>query len=106
MTSIQEDLRDARKRMGWSQRELASRSGIGQSHIQRIEQGSDVRLSTLQRIAQAMGGEIVLLPAEVVQDTVPSTKGYWAFHDQPFLDALKLEDDDWLIAIEGTAKRS
>ena len=50
-----EDLRQARKRLGLTQEELARRAGVSQSLIARIESGSvDPRLSTLRKIVAAM----------------------------------------------------
>ena len=46
-------------RIGMSQGDLASRSGLSQSHISRIEAGRySFRLDTLQMIAEALGGYI------------------------------------------------
>ena len=45
--------------MGISQRELAQVSGTAQSTIVRIENGNlDLKLSTLQKIAQSVGKEL------------------------------------------------
>ena len=64
MLEIGKTIRRARRAMGWTQRELAQRAGMGQSHVLRVEQGSDVRLSTLQRLAEALGAEFVMLPRQ------------------------------------------
>src|SRR5687768_2640493 len=46
-----------RRRMGASQRELAERSGVSQTIIQRIESGGDFCLSSLRRLLGVMGFE-------------------------------------------------
>ncbi|MEX2703835.1 MAG: CBS domain-containing protein [Candidatus Freyrarchaeum guaymaensis] len=50
-----EDIKRLRKKVGLTQTELAEKAGVSQSLIARIESGSvDPRLSTLQRILNAM----------------------------------------------------
>ena len=61
-------LRDARKRMGLSQRELAQRIGITQGHVSKIERGEvDMQLTTLLDSARALGLELMLLPRSDVR---------------------------------------
>lgn len=49
-------LREARERLGWSQRELARRCGIGEVQINRYEKGqSDPSSSYLKLIAEVLG---------------------------------------------------
>lgn len=52
------DLRQAVKR---TQVELASSLGVGQDTISRLEQRSDMLISTLKRYVEAMGGELDLV---------------------------------------------
>ena len=70
-------LREARASKGLSQRALAIRVGVPQSHISKIESGSvDLRLSSLIEIARALGLEITLVPRTAlpaVQSIVRST---------------------------------
>jgi len=54
-------IRRERESRGWSLGDLASRTGIAQPNLSRLERGlSDVRLSTLQRVAEAFGVTITL----------------------------------------------
>lgn len=47
---------DARKRAGLTQRELSERTGITQSDISKLENGSaNPSIKTLQRLAEGMG---------------------------------------------------
>ena len=47
---------DARKRAGLTQRELSARTGITQSDISKLENGSaNPSIKTLQRLAEGMG---------------------------------------------------
>jgi transcriptional regulator with XRE-family HTH domain len=53
-------LRDLRLRLGYSQRELSSLSGIDQALISRLEAGKDSLHSTCERLVGAMGGSLVM----------------------------------------------
>ncbi len=56
-------LKEARKAKGLSQRELAMRSGVPQSHISKIEASFvDLRVSSLFALASALDLELVLVP--------------------------------------------
>jgi transcriptional regulator with XRE-family HTH domain len=50
-------LLEARRRRGWSQRQLGEHAGVPQSHIAKIEGGADARLSTVRRVMSALGYE-------------------------------------------------
>ena len=52
MTPIQ--LRMARAAVGWGVRELAEKAGVTANTVTRIENGSDARLSTVDRLRQAL----------------------------------------------------
>lgn len=58
-----EQLLSARKAKGLSQRELAARAGMTQSHLSRIEKGIvDLQLSTLLNLARLLALDVVLIP--------------------------------------------
>jgi transcriptional regulator with XRE-family HTH domain len=62
-------LKQARRRAGLSQRELAARTGIGQAVIGRIEAGTtSPRLETLERLLRATGHELGLVAAGMSQN--------------------------------------
>jgi transcriptional regulator with XRE-family HTH domain len=55
------DLAERRRRLGLSQTEVAAAMGTSQSAVARLERGdADVRLSTLERYAAAVGQELAL----------------------------------------------
>jgi len=58
------NLREARKRAGLTQEEVAGRSGVHPTEVSRIEGGKrDPKVSTLIRLAHALGvppGELLL----------------------------------------------
>ena len=55
-------LREARRRLGWSQATLADRAGVQQSVVAAYESGSrEPAVSALRRLARAMGMEVALV---------------------------------------------
>lgn len=55
MGDLGSNLRDARKRLGLTQEEVAERSGVHPTEVSRIEAGKrDPRISTLLRLARAL----------------------------------------------------
>jgi transcriptional regulator with XRE-family HTH domain len=80
-------LREARRRAGLSQHELAKRAGVHQPAIARWESGrADPSLSTIERLVAACGLELrlTLAPAE---DSEPSS-GNLALSPEERLDQL------------------
>lgn len=64
-SSTTTQLKNAREARGLTQRALAQRVGIPQSHLSRIEQGRvDLQVSTLQQLARALDLEWVLVPRQ------------------------------------------
>ena len=62
-----EALRAARLRKGWSQRDLAEKSGMVQAHISRIEAGAvDPRVSTFLELARLLDLAAVLVPSTAI----------------------------------------
>jgi DNA-binding XRE family transcriptional regulator len=51
-------LAELRQSRGMSQEEVAERAGVGQANIARIEGRDDLKISTLARIVEAMGGSL------------------------------------------------
>jgi transcriptional regulator with XRE-family HTH domain len=54
-------LKDLRQAVQRTQEELASSLGVGQDAISRLEQRSDMLISTLKRYVHAMGGQLDLV---------------------------------------------
>lgn len=55
MGDLGTNLRDARKRLGLTQEEVAERSGVHPTEVSRIEAGKrDPRVTTLLRLARAL----------------------------------------------------
>ncbi|MFE7115302.1 helix-turn-helix domain-containing protein [Streptomyces sp. NPDC057654] len=52
---------ERRTELGWSQRELAERSGMKQPHVSRLESARRMpQLDVLRRVAEAMGTDLVV----------------------------------------------
>lgn len=59
-------LKDARRKRGFTQEQLAARSGLSQSMIARIEGGDrSYSMGSLQKLAKALG----LSPKSLIPDT-------------------------------------
>ncbi|MBB4212849.1 helix-turn-helix protein [Rhodothalassium salexigens DSM 2132] len=78
---IFEALKAAREARGLSQRALAERVGLPQSHISKIERGGvDIQLSSLTELARALELELKLVPRKavpavesIIRQTSPTT---------------------------------
>lgn len=78
---ILEALKAAREAKGVSQRTLAERVGMPQSHISKIERGGvDIQLSSLTELARALELELKLIPRKaipavdsIIRQTAPTT---------------------------------
>jgi transcriptional regulator with XRE-family HTH domain len=66
-SEMRQALIDARKKHGWSQRDLASRLDIGQRHISGIESGKIVpRYDTLLEIVRTLDRDLIMVPRALV----------------------------------------
>lgn len=54
MSGIARTVRQSREARGWSQKDLARRSGVSRPSIARVEGGEDVSTATLAKVAQAL----------------------------------------------------
>jgi transcriptional regulator with XRE-family HTH domain len=104
MTEIGNTIRRARRAMGWTQRELAQRAGMGQSHVLRVEQGGDVRLSTVQRLAEALGAEFVMLPRQTSNMAQHMGDLAWRRMGRPEMMDEDGSEEEMLFTIENTAE--
>jgi hypothetical protein len=58
---IEMDLRAVRELVGKTQAEVAPAAGMAQGEISKFERRADVRLSTLRRYVEALGGKLVVI---------------------------------------------
>ena len=60
-------LKNARKAMGLSERELANKLGIPQSHLSKIEGGSvNLKLTSFVEMARGLDLEVMLIPRQKI----------------------------------------
>jgi transcriptional regulator with XRE-family HTH domain len=67
-------LAETRERRGLSQRALAEAMGTTQANVSHVERGDALRISTLQRYAQALGGRLQIGVAFEDEDTTALVK--------------------------------
>src|SRR5271169_5239819 len=73
---------EARDNRGWSQRDLASRLGIGQRHISGIETGKIVsRYDTLLELVRILDRDLLMVPRALVPVVQSLVRDH--FKDQP-----------------------
>ena len=66
-TELRENLKKARIKRGWGQRELGARIGLPQPHISAIESGEIVpRFDTLLEIVRVLDLDLLLVPRSLV----------------------------------------
>ena len=91
----QDELRTARKKQDITQRQLAERVGMSQSHVWKIENGVvDARVSNVVEIARALGFEPVLLPARLVPFVTSMIEGAPSGSAVETLTGIAGDDDD------------
>ena len=66
LTEVSDELRKQRKSLSMSQKDMLMKIGMSQQQYQRIEAGGDLRVSTLMRILEGMGLELMLAPSDRV----------------------------------------
>ena len=66
LTEVSDELRKQRKSLSMNQKDMLMKIGMSQQQYQRIEAGGDLRVSTLMRILEGMGLELMLAPSDRV----------------------------------------
>lgn len=67
MSDLTHQLQKAREAKKLSQRKLSESLGMPQSYLSKVESGNtDIRLSSLEQIAQGLGLDIMLIPKAYV----------------------------------------
>ncbi|MFP7608397.1 helix-turn-helix domain-containing protein [Serratia quinivorans] len=67
-SEVSKVLKEKRAELGWNQKDFLMKIGMTQQQYQRIESGSDMRMSTLLRILMAMDLECVIVPKNKVRE--------------------------------------
>ena len=73
-------IKEARLKRGWGQRELAAHVGLPQPHISAIESGNIVpRFDTLLDLVRVLGQDVLLVPRALV----PAVQSLIREHNEP-----------------------
>ena len=109
MTDTAARLKSARVAAGLTQKELAERIGVQQSHLSHVESGGrSLSMDTLRLAARVLGTSVAYLIGEagqgslgsvqqalVADDAVPGGLQQFA-HDSALADALAVAEHEWL----------
>ncbi len=60
------------KKQGMEQKSLAEKAGISQETLSRAKKASDIQLSTLSRLASAVGLKVTVAPSEPILEKILS----------------------------------
>jgi transcriptional regulator with XRE-family HTH domain len=68
--------KEARKKRGWSQRDLVSRIGLTQRHVSGIESGKIVpRYDTLLELVRILDHDLLMVPRALIRDHLKDQSG-------------------------------
>ncbi|MEU8541982.1 helix-turn-helix transcriptional regulator [Streptomyces sp. NPDC048717] len=82
--SLQENVRNHRRRLGWTQERLAEETGLSVGTVRKVEQGGTVSVETIHTLARALGTTTASLFASEAPAPVQETEG-----DGPKLSELR-----------------
>ncbi|MCQ1060601.1 helix-turn-helix transcriptional regulator [Photobacterium sp. ZSDE20] len=97
MKSIEEIavlLTEQRRKLGLEQRDMYMRIGMKQQQYQRIEAGSDVKLSTLLRVLEGLDLELSIMPKGSKANPALSDSAIQGQGEAPKSDQLPDDGDD------------
>src|SRR5688572_24633273 len=88
-------IKKSREAQGLSQQLLASKVGIPQSHISKIERGSvNLKLTSFLEIARALGLEVMLVPRQNVTAIKAIVESEKRGRERSIRPAYVLDDED------------
>ena len=90
IANLAKTLRLAREKKGLTQRSLAERTGLPQSHVSKIENAAvDLQTSSLIELARALDLEVVLIPRSLI----PAIRALQREPTTRAVPAYRLDDD-------------
>jgi len=92
--ALAQALREARVARGWSQRELASRAGVHQPQVVRVERGEDCQWSLLEKLAAPLGMRLGWHRAPNADADHPGTWAHSRVAVRAVNDAASMLDDE------------
>lgn len=87
-------LKQRRRELNWSQKDLLLAIGMTQQQYQRLESGSDMRFSTLLKVLEAMGLECVIVPRTQAKEIATLEQKQTKDQSYAELEALLKELED------------
>ncbi|HCE2446397.1 TPA: helix-turn-helix transcriptional regulator [Vibrio parahaemolyticus] len=87
-------LADQRRKLGIEQKDMYMRIGMKQQQYQRIEAGSDVKLSTLLRVLEGLDLELSISPKQIKGHAVPIEDAFESQGHEPKGESLQDDEDD------------
>ena len=66
LDQLLDQILEAARSRGWDQKTLLQRAGLGPTTLSKLKRAEDARLSTLERLANAVGLTLGLAPREAV----------------------------------------
>jgi HTH-type transcriptional regulator / antitoxin HipB len=97
---IAKELKAARKRQGMSQRLVSKHTGVPQSQVSKIENGTvDLRTSSLIELSRAVQMDVMLVPRKAIPAVESIVKSFTGQTDVPLKTLLaspayRLDDDE------------
>jgi transcriptional regulator with XRE-family HTH domain len=90
LEGIAKTLRAAREQKGLTQRDLAQRTGLPQSHVSKIENATvDLQTSSLMELARVLDLELTLIPRSLI----PAVQALQRESHSRVAPAYRLDDD-------------
>ena len=87
-----------RRELGLKQADMLMKIGMSQQQYQRVEAGHDMRVSTLLRVLEGMGLELLIAPREQVRQLESLPRSYGYEHGAALADAEwrdEVNDSSW-----------
>ena len=83
LTELSNELHKQRTALSMSQKDMLMKIGMSQQQYQRAESGGDLRVSSLMRILEGMGLELMLVPRDRIQQVKQVLASPLDWHDNP-----------------------
>ncbi len=103
MSSILEQVKKRRIKLGLKQHDMMLRVGISRQQYQRLESKGNPRLDTLELIAKGLNSELLLIPKEKLNAVLAVLEGDLsesALRQKPLPEVKPLSEDPWQGLLE------
>ncbi len=103
MSSILEQVKKRRIKLGLKQHDMMLRIGISRQQYQRLESKGNPRLDTLELVAKGLNSELMLIPKEKVNAVLAVLEGDLpepALRQKSLPEVRTLSEDPWQGLLE------